>query len=302
MISVICWFRRHSRPLTRNVLLAMRERAMRSASLYMTAERMRRASRVVARERALLAQDSLTSIVTHGPSEELGDALWPYLPPEAGSRLMACSKALYSWGTRFNRGMHIRLMSEKGNTWSCEAHRMENDGSITMQRNRWIRVRPVFEHTFMTNVETGLEEGSFTHPKHGSCIDADLSTTHALLIFDDDGTEVPYFGKSALGRKANGRDVDGGVSHFPRKMLPTLLLSAKRLSSDFGKTRDTKFRIVIEVNLVTKGYTEVTTYTAKTAPFRVVARIESEKAAAGTKERQMVRKLAISEQARKVKK
>jgi len=311
LVTILCWFRRHQPSFLPRILGAMRTRAVKASSLYVLAERFRNTARQVAAHRAHLPasqRDPLTSIVRDVGGEELGDVLWPYLPYEASTPLMACSKELHAWGLRFHRRMRLRLAdtSEDQREWECEAHRCEADGSLTMQKNRQIKIKPLLEHRFMTHLPLPeghdsqflLEYRTHAHPTHGTAVDTTRSTTRAFLVFDDDSrTAVPCFGKPALKRwdgqgRLIGPWLDQIYAHFPKGGLPTIVVSLSRLSSEFKRKNigDTKFRIVVEVDLVhadsPADVVSDVTYVAETAPFRVVARLESESAAQSSKERQ----------------
>ena len=310
LVATLCWFRRHQRYLLAGVIMAMRQRAARSAALYEIADRMRVAARLVAQERQS-APDALTRIVRDRAGEELGEALWPYLPPEEGCPLMATCKSLHQWGVRFQRRLLLRIHGDSDSDVDQEEddlhvfrpHKVEADGSLTMLKNRRIFLQPILQHRFLTHRTNPpghdppylLREETHLHLKHGTALDTDRSCVRAFLVFDDEQrTEVPCFGKAALRRWDGGDFIvgpnyDQTYSHFPKGRLPRVIVSPNRLSSDFGKHKDTRFRIVVEVSLVTKGAPEdvisEVVHVTETPPFRVVARLESEQAAAASKAR-----------------
>jgi len=319
-VTVLCWFRRHQRTFLPRVLEAMCVRALHSAALYNVAERLRDTARQVAvcRARLLPAQrDPLTKIVRDRDGEALGDALWPYLPCEAGTPLMACNRALREWGLRFCRRMRLQLLlydtSEAKRMCEFGAHRIERDGTLTMQKHRQIKIRLLLQHNFMTHVslldaaaaaaaaQSGetVESCTFAHPTHGTAIDKDRSTTRARLVFDDEArTVVPGFGKPSLRRWDSSEACLVGpcaYAHFPKGKLPTIIVSPNRLSSDFATNarEETKFRIMVEVSLVHMnapaelGVGDVVTYIQETEQFRILARLESCEAAKKSKKRQV---------------
>mgnify|MGYP006123826941 FL=1 len=303
LVSTICWHRRHHRAMLAQILYELRERAYRAAALFSVAERLRDSADVVRVSRALISgptADPLTSIVAVGASEELGDALLPYLNEEMGAKIAQCNKVLYEWTRRFDRHLKLRLDGTESTDWSDDVHRVEADGTFTMQRGRQIKLKPILFRRFMTHMTLPagmgffLQEIDIVYPNYESHFNPRLSSTNATLVFDDgQNTPVPCFGTPALrrhDRDGNGiRATPHAVSSnvFPRKGLPVLIVSAKRLSRDFGK--DTKFRLLIEFFMRTDGSSRKAVLTAVTPAFRVVGRIESDAAAEATKERNVVR-------------
>lgn len=303
LVSTICWHRRHHRTMLAQILYELRERAYRAAALFTVAERLRDSADVVRIARSLISgptADPLTSIVSVGASEELGDALLPYLNEEMGAKLAQCNKVLHEWTRRFERHLKLRLDGSESSEWSDEVHKVEADGSYTMQRNRQIKVKPVLLRRFMQHLELPagteppflLQEVDVVYPNYEKLFNPTFSTTNVTLVFDD-GSPVPCFGKPALRR--HDRDGNGipetphavASNVFPRRGLPVVIVSAKRLSRDFGK--NTMFRLLIELFMKTDGSSKKAVLTATTPAFRVVGRIESEAAAAATKERNLVR-------------
>jgi hypothetical protein len=306
LVATLCWFRRHQRGLLPGMIAAMRQRALRSAQLYQATERMIDAARIVCNERQR-APDVLTALVNGSAGDELGQALWPYLPPEMGCPVMASCQTLYQWGERFQRCLSLRIEEDAK---KAVPHRVESDGSFTMLKNRRILLQPVLEHRFLMHQFFPpthdppflLEQHTHSHPTHGSAIDVNRSTVRAFLVFDDaQRTEVPFCDQPPLRRLDGkgfqiGQNRDQTYAHFPKGKLPLIVVAVNCLSKDFGKQTDTRFRIVIEVSLVTKDaptdlVSEVM-HATETPPFRVVSRLESDKAAAASKARQANRRIA----------
>lgn len=297
LVATLCWFRRHQRSLLGPMISAMRKRAMLAALLYERAERMRDAATLVIAARAR-QPDVLTTLLRDGAGEEFGQALWPYLPPELGTPLMATCKTMHAFGLQHQRRLRLSLTNTCGEhgTWEREVHRIEPDGSMLMLKNRRIHLQPLLEHRFLTHVDLPkdetpcylLEQRSHKHLTHGGAIDPARSTTRAFLVFDDrQRTPVGCFGSPAL-RRWDGENcqvgpyLDQTYAYFPKRGLPKITVSANRLSSDFGKHGNTRFRIVVEVSLVHKDSPPDiicdVTHVAETPPFRVVARLESPRA------------------------
>ena len=314
LVATLCWFRRHRRFELGSMIFAMRRRAFLAAAAYDISELMREAATEVIAERAR-QPDVLTRILGEDESSEgLGQALWPYLPPEAGPLLMSTCKAMRAFGERHDRMLELTLTNTLGEygPWEREAHRIEPDGSLSMLKNRRIRLQPLLQHRFLAHVElpgdgrrglpprSALEPVSHVHLTHGSAIDPNRSTTRVFLVFDDAGrTEVGCFGTPAL-RRFDGETQQVGpysdltYNHFPRRQLPVITVSAHRLSSEFVKRKYARVRIAVEVSLVHKDsppdVLSDVTHTAWTPPFRVVARLESENAAAASRRRRAARK------------
>jgi hypothetical protein len=303
LVSTICWHRRHHRTMLAQILYELRERAYRAAALFTVAERLRDSADVVRVSRALItgpSADPLTSIVAVGASEELGDALLPYLNEETGAKLAQCNRVLYEWTKRFGRHLQLRLDGTESSDWSKEAHRVEADGSLTMQRGRQIKLKPMLFRRCMQHMMLPagmsppflLQEIDIVYPNYENLFNSRFSTTNVTLVFED-GSPVPCFGTPALRR--HDRDGNGipetphavASNVFPRKGLPVVIVSAKRLSRDFGP--NTMFRLLVEFFMKTDGSSKKAVLKATTPAFRVVGRIESDAAAAATKERNVVR-------------
>lgn len=320
LVATICWHRRHHRAMLGQILFEMRERATRAAALFTVAERLKDAADVVRIERSLVTgpgRDPLTSIVSFGASEELGDALLPYLSAQMGSQLAMCNKPLYEWTKRFSRHLRLRLTDCGTNygDWKNQAHRIEADGSLTMQKGMHIKVNPLIYRQFMTHFQLPpdhdpsfvLKDMDYAYPTHEAAFSEKFSQTTVSLVFDDDArTPVPCFGRPAIQRHdksgvGHHRWSESTISHFfPRKSLPIIVVSAKRLSSEF-KNKDQRFRLLIQVRMKLGKSPGFSTLAAETPPFRVVSRIESQEAARGTKDRNSIRAQAHNAHVAKVK-
>jgi hypothetical protein len=315
LVSTICWHRRHHRTMLAQILYELRERAYRSAALYTVAERLRDSADVVRVSRALItgpSADPLTSIVAVGASEELGDALLPYLNEQTGAKLAQCNRVLYEWTKRFGRHLQFRLHGSETSDWSKEVHRIEADGTFTMQRGRQIKLKPMLFRRCMQHMMLPagmspsflLQEIDVVYPTYETLFNPRFSSTQVTLVFED-GSPVPCFGKPALRRHDRDGNSVAETPHavasnvFPRKSLPIVVVSAKRLSRDFGP--NTMFRILVEFFMKTDGSSKKAVLKATTPAFRVVGRIESDAAAAATKERNVVRSEAHVAHAAQVK-
>lgn len=303
LVATICWFRRHARAQLEPMIVAMAGRAMRSALLYELAARMRDAARCVAAERAR-SSDPLTLLVAGDASEELGEALWPYLPPEAGPLIMKTCKTLHAWGVRFRRDLHLRL-----HTNTSFPHHVEEDGTLSILKHKRINLAPSLEYTFLkhfegSNATSALRNAEHPQKTHGPMVDVERSSTRAFLVLNNrKRTPVMHEGGSAL-RRVDTRKaiVRGGAlddvifAHFPKGALPRIEVSVPVLSSRFAKKGHLpgrrRFRIVVEVTIVARGSTTGKTYSDETAPFRVVARMESPAAEEARKKRVVEQKAA----------
>jgi len=315
LVATLCWFRRHAKHQLEPMIVAMAERAIRSAELFELASRMRSAAELVAAERARRSSDPFTLLVAGAASEELGEALWPYIPAAAGPALMQTCKALHGWGKRFRRALRLRLDRVVGHDFD------ETRNAWTALKGRRIALTPVIEFAFLEHwsLPTPRDAHGFVlketaHPieTHGGAVDVERSSTRAALVFDDaERTPVPNFGRSALTRfdgRANrvGALGDKAVAHFPKGRLPKIVVSTKHLSRDFPAWKeDARFRIAVEVTIVAKGAhadadAAPVSYRTETEPFRVVARIESPAAAAATKSRQQAYKAIDKRHRRRV--
>lgn len=313
MVAVVCFYEKHQRSSMALLLGAMRRRATLAAHLFRATVELQRQARIVRDRRAAegLRSWTLCQIVGSNEADSLGEALLPYLGIQHTNALLATHSVVRAWGRSFGRHLRLRLLCATSykepddDDFAKIAHRVEEDGSYTMIKDNHIKFQPELFFEFMTHMELPpennppylLRQQTLPMPKHGHRVDPTRSSIRAYLVMDDpERTPVPPRGVvpalywcNAPRHLMVGDHSEQCYASFPKGGMPKMGVATPRLSSQFHKTNDVKFRIVVVVDVVTKDAPDDVVCSARhvteTPPFRVVSRHDSSDAASNSKTR-----------------
>ena len=299
MLQVLSIHFLYERSAVYRALPLMRFRAHVMAFLRLRANRLRltlQQLRLVVR-----APSPFVRVVREGASDELGQALWPYVHWDDSHAIMCTCKALHAWGREFSRQLQLRLVvnaaAEPVTAANLPRSGTDPDGTPLLSITKTLKLGLEFyyevdEHVDLAPID--WLQPSQTHANRRSTIQ------HVLRIVPNPGTNVVEE-CSALtvelvrDDRPDGPAVYAGVCEAaPRASsfvhaLKRTRHTVHRTSREVGGSRDTKLRLRFTAHVATRSSLRrakerdsrramAARYTALSPAFRVVARYATPRA------------------------
>lgn len=299
MLQVLSIHFSYERSAVHRALLLMRFRAHVMAFLRLRANRLRltlQQLRLVVR-----APSPLVRVVREGASDELGQALWPYVRWDDSHAIMCTCKTLHAWGRQFSRQLQLRLVvnaaAEPVTAANLPRSGTDPDGTPLLSVTKTLKLGLEFYYEVDEHVDeppSDRLQPSQTHanrrstiqhvhrlvPNPGTNVVKECSALTVELVRDDrpDGPAV----------HAGVCEVGTPVHSFVHELKRTRH-SVHRTSREVGGSRDTKLRLRFTAHVATRSSLRrakerdsrramATRYAALTPAFRVVARYATPRA------------------------
>lgn len=286
MLQVLSLYFWYDRPALSRALLRMRLRACVLAKL-----RGRRKWVECALEKlapVVRAPSPLVRIVREGASDELGQALWPYVRCADSHAIMRTCKTLHAWGLQFSRQLQLQLFANGNVATAANLPRSgtDPDGTPVLSISKVLKMSLQFCYEIDSTYVCGGFTGTVAHervpvPDPGTGVDRDASTYTVELVRDDDpdGPAV-----------ANGvRNAELIIRPPSTRLFSRLRYTAHRTSREVGGARSTKLRLRVTAHVATRSSLRrakerdsrramAARYTVLSPAFRVVARYATPRA------------------------
>ena len=299
MLQVLSLYFLYERSAVYRALPLMRFRAHVMAFLRLRANRLRLTLQQL--RPVVRAPSPLVRVVREGASDELGQALWPYVHWDDSHAIMCTCKTLHAWGREFSRQLQLRLVvnaaAEPVTAANLPRSGTDPDGTPLLSITKTLKLGLEFyyevdEHVDLAPID--WLQPSQTHANRRSTIQ------HVLRIVPNPGTNVVEE-CSALtvelvrDDRPDGPAVYAGVCEAAPRVssfvhaLKRTRHSVHRTSREVGGSRDTKLRLRFTAHVATRSSLRrakerdsrramAARYTALTPAFRVVVRYATARA------------------------